>query len=71
MLVPVFIVVVKLTKRASVGSLVITGLTVFGVVLLHEHVIEIAAGVVVEAVVFIRHRSNISRLLSGEELKVG
>ena len=71
MLVPVFIVVVKLTKRASVGSLVITGLTVVGVVLLHEHVIEIAAGVVVEAVVFIRHRSNISRLLSGEGLKVG
>lgn len=70
-LVPVFIVVVKLTKRASVGSLVITGLTVVGVVLLHEHVIEIAAGVVVAAVVFIRHRSNISRLLSGEELKVG
>lgn len=70
-LVPVFIVVVKLTKRASVGSLVITGLSIVGVIILHEHPIEIGAAVVNGAVIIYRHRSNIGRLLSGQELKVG
>lgn len=70
-LVPVFIVSVKLTKRASVGSLVITILSVAGVALLHESRVEIAAVVVVAGVIFYRHRSNIGRLLSGQELKVG
>ncbi len=70
-LVPIFIVAVKLTKRASVGSLVITGLTLVGVVILHEDPIEIAMAAVVAAVIIYRHRSNIGRLLSGQELKVG
>ncbi len=70
-LVPVFIVVVKLTKRASVGSLVITGLTFVGVVVLHEDQLEIVASAIITAVIVFRHRSNIGRLLSGQELKVG
>lgn len=69
-LVVVFILVVKLTRRASVGSLAITALLVVGVVVLHEHVVEIAASIVVAAVVIFRHKSNIGRLLSGEELRV-
>lgn len=69
-LVPVFVVLVKLTKRASVGSIAITILSVIGVVLLHEETIEIAAVLVVAGVILYRHRSNISRLISGEELKV-
>lgn len=69
-MVPIFIVVVKVTKRASVGSLVITVVLVIGVVIRHQHVVEIAASVVVAAVIIIRHRANIARLLSGEELKV-
>lgn len=70
LLVVVFIAVVKLTRRASVGSLAITGLLVGGVVVLHEHPIEIAASVVVAGLVVYRHRSNIGRLISGEELPV-
>jgi len=69
-MVPIFLIVVKVTKRASVGSLVITILSVLGVVLLHEHLAEVAAVVVVAAVVIFRHKSNIGRLISGEELKV-
>jgi len=69
-LVLVFIVSVKLTRRASVGSLSITILLVAAAVLLHEHVAEIAASVVVAGLVIYRHRSNIGRLLSGEELRV-
>jgi len=69
-LVPLFIATVKLTKRASVGSLVITLGMVVGVVALHEHIAEVAAALVVAAIIIFRHRSNIGRLLSGEELKV-
>lgn len=70
LLVVVFIVVVKVTRRASVGSLSITALLVGGVVVLHEHPVEIAASVVVAGLVIYRHRSNIGRLISGEELRV-
>lgn len=69
-LVLVFILVVKLTHRASVGSLLITAILVGGSIVLHEHRIEIAASIVVSALVVYRHRSNIGRLLSGEELRV-
>ncbi len=65
-----FALLVKVTKRASVGSLAITGGLVVGVILTHESLIEIAAAIVVAAVIIYRHRSNISRLISGEELKV-
>ena len=70
-MVPIFIVIVRITKRASVGSLAITVLLVIGVVILHEHILEVVASLIVAAVIVIRHRANISRLLSGEELKVG
>jgi len=70
-LVPLFVVLVKVTKRASVGSLVITVLSVIGVVILHEGRAEIVAGLVVAGVIVYRHKSNIGRLLSGNELKVG
>jgi glycerol-3-phosphate acyltransferase PlsY len=69
-LVVVFIAVVKLTRRASVGSLALTVLLVVGVIILHEHPVEIAASVVVSGLVVYRHRSNIRRLISGQELRV-
>lgn len=69
-LVVVFIGVVKVTRRASVGSLVITVLLVVGVIILHEHPVEIVASVIVAGLVIYRHRSNIGRLISGEELRV-
>lgn len=65
-----FGIIVKLTKRASVGSLTISVLLFIGVVLTHESIVEVIAAGVVTAVIIARHRSNISRLISGEELKV-
>lgn len=69
-LVVVFIVVVKITRRASVGSLSLTVVLVAGVIVLHTDPVEIIAAIVVAGLVIYRHRSNISRLLSGEELPV-
>lgn len=66
-----FVVIVKLTKRASVGSLAITVGLFLGVLATNESWVEVAAAAVVSAVIIYRHRSNISRLISGEELKVG
>lgn len=65
-----FALIVKLTKKASLGSLVITALLLIGVVLLHEDVVEIVAAVTVSTLVILRHRANISRLISGDELSV-
>jgi len=70
-LVAVFAIVVRLTKRASVGSLVITILLVVGVGFLHDYIAEVIAAIAVAAVIIYRHRSNIGRLLSGDELRVG
>ena len=42
-----------------------------GVVIMHEEPVEILAVVVVTGVILYRHKSNIGRLLSGNELKVG
>ena len=69
-LIPLFLVTVKVTKRASVGSLAITGLLVVGTIIRHEHRMEVVASLIVAAVIFVRHRANIGRLLSGQELKV-
>ncbi len=68
LLIAVFLVVVKVTKRVSVGSLMMAALVAVGAVFTHEFVIEVAAAVLVAAVIFIRHRSNIGRLISGQEL---
>ncbi len=65
-----FAVIVKVTKRASVGSLAITAGLFLGVALTQDSLVEIGAAAVVSLVIVYRHRSNISRLLSGEELKV-
>lgn len=69
-LIALFIVIVQVTKRASVGSLAITALLAVGVGFLHQHAAEVVAAVSVATVIFVRHRANIGRLLSGEELKV-
>lgn len=70
-LIVVFAVLVKVTKRASVGSLAITVLLAIGVVFVHDHFAEVIAANVVAAVIIFRHRANISRLLAGKELPVG
>lgn len=70
-LIPLFVVLVRVTKRASVGSLVITGLLVPAVLVLHQERVEVLAATAVAAIIFYRHRSNIARLLKGDELRVG
>ena len=69
-LIGLFVVVVKLTKRASVGSLVITALVPLGAFLRGARGIELLCAVVVAGLVVVRHKSNIGRLLSGKELTV-
>ena len=65
-----FAVIVKVTKRASVGSLAIAVALFIGVALTYESFVEVIAAGVVVSVIIARHRSNISRLISGKELRV-
>ena len=65
-----FAVVVKVTKRASVGSLSLVTLMCVAVAILRESLFELFAAVVVAVIITYRHRSNIGRLLSGDELTV-
>ncbi len=67
-LIAMFVVVVKVTKRVSVGSLAMAALIAVGSAFAHEFLVEVAAAVLVAAVIFVRHRSNIGRLISGQEL---
>ena len=69
-LVAVFFVVVRITRRASVGSLAIAVLMPIGVTFVRVHDVELVASVVVSAIVLVRHRSNIVRLLRGSELEL-
>lgn len=69
-LIATFVVVVKLTKRVSLGSLVMAAFLAVGVAFTHDFLVEVAAAVLVAALIFIRHRSNIGRLISGQELTV-
>ncbi len=69
-LVLVFAAVVKVTKRASVGSLTMAALLPIGVAWFRETDAELLASIAVAGMVIVRHRANIGRLLSGEELKV-
>lgn len=69
-LIVLFALIVRVTKTASVGSLVITAGLVAGVVVLHENLIEIFAAIAVAAVVVGRHWRNIARIVSGQELHV-
>lgn len=70
-LVALFAAAVRVTRTASIGSLVIAVLTPVGVAFLHEHVAELYAAIAVSLVVIARHRSNIARLARGRELPLG
>lgn len=69
-LVAIFVAIVKLTRRASVGSLAITLLVPVGAVLRGARGFELLCAIVLAGIVVVRHKSNIGRLLSGEELTV-
>lgn len=66
----VFAVLVKLTGRAAIGSIAISALLPVGVALLGRPWREVAVAGAIGAVVILRHRENIGRLLRGEESTV-
>ena len=61
---------VRQTRTASVGSLVITVLMPLLVIFRYQHWIELAATFVVSGLILLRHRANIKRLVSGTEHSV-
>ena len=66
-LVALFLVLVRQTRTASVGSLVITVLMPLLVIFRFQHWIELVATFVVSGLILLRHRANIKRLVSGSE----
>ena len=66
----VFAVLVKLTGKAAVGSIVIAVLAPVLVALLGQTGVEVAIAAAISGVILVRHRSNIERLLSGSEADV-
>lgn len=76
-----FAVIVKTTKYVSVGSLVITTVTmIMGIVFSHTGLIYVGEAYMIEYAVllvlitiqaFVRHRANIVRLMNGTENKMG
>lgn len=66
-----FLAIVALTRYVSVGTL-LTGLAVFvAFIVLNKPWPYIAAVGLVVIILFLRHRSNIGRLLAGSELRLG
>ena len=67
----VFAALVGLTKHAAVGSLAIAALTPVLVFAVGQRAREVAVAAAIGAVVIVRHRTNIRRLLAGTESSVG
>lgn len=66
----IFAALVKLSGRAAVGSIVVAVLVPVVQVLLGQEPLEVAVGAAIGAVIIVRHRSNIARLLAGTESRV-
>jgi glycerol-3-phosphate acyltransferase PlsY len=65
-----WLVLVRLTGKASVASLVVVAVVPVGVALVGRPGGEVAAVAVVSGYIVIRHAGNIARLLSGREQTV-
>jgi glycerol-3-phosphate acyltransferase PlsY len=63
----VFGVVVRLSRRASAGSVAIAVLLPVGVALVGRPAWEVIAAAALAALVLVRHRGNVQRLLAGTE----
>ncbi len=67
----VWAILAKVTRKASVASLVALAVAVSGVLLLGRSWSERVVVATIAAVVALRHAPNIKRLLAGEELSLG
>ena len=65
-----FAVLVKVSGKAAVGSIVLAVLLPVGVLLLGQRPVEVGVAAAVGIVVVARHRSNIERLMDGSESAV-
>lgn len=65
------VAVIAITRYVSLGSLLIALLTPIILLVFHSHVELITASVVLCLFSFIRHRSNIVKLVQGRENKLG
>lgn len=63
----VFAVLVKVTGKAAIGSITLAVLLPIGVLAVGQRAAEVAVAAAIGAVVIVRHRSNIARLLDGSE----
>lgn len=68
---PVFAVVVATTRWVSLGSLLAAACVPLGALLLGARGAAVLAAVAIAALVFVRHRDNIGRLLAGNEHRLG
>jgi glycerol-3-phosphate acyltransferase PlsY len=66
----IWIVVVMTTKYSSLGALVAFGLLPISM-LFFDQSDKIIIAVLITILIFMRHRDNIKRLLSGKERKIG
>ncbi|MFP4697523.1 MAG: glycerol-3-phosphate 1-O-acyltransferase PlsY [Eubacteriales bacterium] len=67
-----FIIIVAITRFVSIGSLLMSTWMPIGIYIFHEDNYELLIlGLGLMALAYIRHRANISRLLNGEENKLG
>lgn len=63
----VFVATVALSGFVSAGSLLAAGLFPLWLLLLEEPVASVVAGVIIAALIWVKHRENIGRLLRGQE----
>jgi glycerol-3-phosphate acyltransferase PlsY len=66
----IWIIVVMATKYSSLGALVAFGLLPLSI-LFFDHNDKIIIAVLITVLIFMRHKDNIKRLLSGTERKMG
>jgi glycerol-3-phosphate acyltransferase PlsY len=64
-------VVVATTRWVSLGSLLAAACVPLGALLLGARGAAVLAAVAIAALVFVRHRDNIGRLLAGNEHRLG
>ena len=66
-LIALFVLVVKRTRIAALGSLVMAALLPLGIAVVHRRVADTVVGALVAVIIIVRHHGNVSRLLAGTE----